>query len=31
MTDNITLEKQISSISKSIKGFNIIHFINTAS
>ncbi len=31
MTDNITLEKQISSIWKSIKGFHIIHFINTAS
>lgn len=31
MTDNITLEKQISSIWKSIKGFHIIHFINTGS
>ena len=31
MADNITLEKQISSIWQSIKGFHIIHFINTGS
>ena len=31
MTDNITLEKQISSIWQSIKGFHIIHYINTGS
>ena len=31
MTDNTTLEKQISSIWQSIKGFHIVHFINTGS
>ena len=31
MTENTTLEKQISSIWQSIKGFHIVHFINTGS
>jgi ubiquinone/menaquinone biosynthesis C-methylase UbiE len=31
MTENISLEKQISSIWNSIKGFHIVHFIKTGS